>query len=50
MSTFHALPTSLTLEKPWFPVMSRRIELETVTGAVAAEKGTKAGLYQLVET
>ena len=35
-----------TLEKPWFPVVSRWIELETVTGAVAADKAPKAELYQ----
>jgi len=40
----------VTLAKSWFPVVSRWIELETATGAVAAEKASKAGLYQLVET
>ena len=30
--------------------MSRRIELELVTGAAVAEKAPKAGLYQLMET
>jgi len=30
--------------------MSRWIELETVKGVVAAEKASKAGLYQLIET
>jgi len=42
--------TSLTLAEPWFTVVSRWIELETVTGAVAAQRASKAGLYQLVET
>jgi len=47
---FHVLPTPQTLEKPWFPVVFRWIELEPVTGAVLAEIAPKAGLYQLIET
>jgi len=46
------LPTSKTLEKPWFPVVFRWIESEPVTGVVVAAKAPKAGftIYQLVET
>jgi len=50
MQTFRVLPTSKTLENPWFPVVSRWIESEPVTGAVVAAKALKGGLYQLVET
>ena len=50
MQTFQVLRTPQTLEKPWFPVVSKWIELEGVTGTVAAGKAPKAGLYQLVET
>jgi len=50
MKTFQVLRTPQTLEKPWFPVVSRWSELEPRTGAVVAEKAPKAGLYQLVET
>ena len=50
MPTFHVLRTPQTLEKPWFPVVSKRIGLEPRTGAAMAEKASKAGLYQLVET
>ena len=50
MHTFRIVRTALTLEKPWFPVASRWIDLETVTGAIAAEKASKAAFYQLTET
>ena len=50
MRTWHVPRTPQTLEKPWFPVVSRWIALEPVSGAVVAEKSPKAGLYQLVET
>ena len=50
MQTFRVLRASLTLEKPWFPVASGWIELETGTGAVMVEKAPKTGLCQLVET
>ena len=50
METWHVPRTSQTLEKPWFPAVSRWIALEAASGAVVAEKSPKARLYHLVET